>query len=292
MLPVFLPITIATVASADSSPAVLALVERSEAARLAGRLDEALRTLDTGAALVSPSASPVDRLRVRLQRARCVYYRSSLAGSPHDAVIADLKAIAAEAAGVGSDRLLADAKDQLGLAIYARDFRASDQKEARALFEEALGLRRAAADRRGIAESLFHVALTWENKKDATPADKARSRALHEESLAAAEAGGFEVEAAYAVRHVAGHKQDAGDLDGALAGFERSLALREKAGYAIYLAPALLAVGDVWKDKGDAAKAREYFGRARAEADRIGAARFQRMADEALASLPSPAPRR
>jgi hypothetical protein len=57
-----------------------------------------------------------------------------------------------------------------------------------------------------------------------------RARALHEEALAIAEAGGFDVEASYAVRNLAGHKQDAGDLDGALAGFERSLALREKAG--------------------------------------------------------------
>src|SRR5687768_7121100 len=72
----------------------------------------------------------------------------------------------------------------------------------------------------------------------------------------------------------------AGDLDGALAGFARSLALREKAGYLIYLAPSLIAICAGWKDKGDPKKAREYFERARAEADRIGAARFRKMADE------------
>ncbi|HET9316160.1 MAG TPA: hypothetical protein VFQ51_11270 [Vicinamibacteria bacterium] len=287
MLPLILAAV--TVAAADSSPAVLALVERSEAARRAGRIDEALRIVEAGA---PTGASPADRLRLRLQRARCVYSRGSLAGTAHDAVIADLRAIASDAARDGTDRLLADTKDQLGLALYARDFRATDQAESRALFEDALALRRAADDRRGIAESLFHVALTWENRQAATPSDKARSRALHEESLAAAEAGGFDVEAAYAVRHLAGHKQDAGDLDGALAGFERSLALREKAGYAISLAPSLLAVGDVWKDKGDAAKARAFYERARVEADRIGSARFRRMADEALAALPSPPPSR
>jgi tetratricopeptide (TPR) repeat protein len=286
MLPFTFLTAAAMLVTADSSATVTAPVERSEAARRAGRLDEAIRVLDGSERL---AVSPGDRLRVRLQRARCVYYRSSLAGAPHHAVIEELKAIAAEAPAVGGERFLADAKDQLGLAIYARDFRATDQAEARALFEQGLSLRRAAGDRRGIAESLFHVALTWENKKDPAPDEKARSRALHAESLAIAEAGGFDTEAAYAVRHLAGHKQDAGDLDGALAGFERSLALRERTGYAIYLAPSLLAVGDVWKDKGDAAKARAYYERARAEAVRIGAARFQRMADEALASL---APRR
>ncbi len=275
--------------AADPSAAVTALVERSEAARRAGRLDDAIRVLGGGERL---AGSPGDRLRVRLQRSRCVYYRGSLAGASHDAVIAELKQIAGEAGTVGSDSLLADAKDQLGLAIYARDFRATDQAEARAIFEQALSARRAAGDRRAVSESLFHVALTWENKKDPTPDEKARSRALHQEALKVAEAGGFDVEAAYAVRHLAGHQQDAGDLDGALAGFERSLALREKAGYTIYLAPSLLAVGDVWKDKGDTAKARAYFERARAEADRIGAARFRQMADEALASLPPSPPRR
>ena len=288
MLPFVLLTPAAMVAVPDPSAPVTALVERSEAARRAGRVDEAIRVLDGAVRRDSPN----DRLRVRLQRARCVYYRSSLAGTPHDPVIEELKAIAAEAPMVGGERLLADAKDQLGLAIYARDFRATDQAEARALFEQGLSLRRAAGDRRGLAESLFHVALTWENKKEPTPDEKARSRALHQESLGIAEAGAFDTEAAYAVRHLAGHKQDAGDLDGALAGFERSLALREKAGYTIYLAPSLLAVGEVWKDKGDAAKARVYFERARAEADRIRADRFRKMADEALQSLDAPAPTR
>lgn len=279
----FLPASPAAIeAPAPAANALLALVERSEAARRAGRLDESLRVLD----VVPPrEASPPDLLRVRLQRARCTYYRSSLAGMPHDAVIAELKRIADDAEALADDVLLADARDQLGLALYARDFRATDQAQARALFEQALGSRRAAANRRGVAESLFHLGLTWENKLDPTPQDKVRSRALHEESLAAAEAGGFEVEASYAIRHLAGHRQDAGDLDGALAGFERSLALREKAGYAIYLAPSLLAVGEVWREKGDAAKARSYFQRALAEADRIGAARFRKMAEDALRSL-------
>jgi hypothetical protein len=285
MFPVVLLTTLATT---PPPPSVAVHVARSEEARRAGRLDECLAAVRTD----GPSnASAADRVRLRLQRARCTYYRSSLAGTSHDAVIADLQRIVDEAAATRDASLRADAEDQLGIALYGRDFRSTGQEDARALFERALQARRAAGDQRGVAESLFHVALTWENKKDPTAEDKAKARALHEESLAAAEAGGFDVEASYAVRHLAGHKQDAGDLDGALAGFERSLALREKAGYGIYLAPSLLAVGDVWKEKGDATKARAYFRRARAEADRIGAARFQKMADEALKALDSAAGR-
>jgi tetratricopeptide (TPR) repeat protein len=270
---------------AAAPPAATTLADRlarSESERRAGRLDDALKALEDAEAKAS---TPVERLRVRLQRARCTYYRNSLAGSAQDAVIVELGAIAREAEPVGDDALLADARDQLGLALYGRDFRATDHAEARALFEQALAIRRAAADQRAIAESLFHLGLTWENKKDATSAEKARARALYQEALGIAEKGGFDVEASYAVRHIAGQKQEAGDLDGAVAGFERSLALREKAGYRIYVAPALLALGDVWKDKGNLGKARWYLERARLEADRIQAARFRAMADEAITAL-------
>lgn len=285
MTPILLALTIA------AAPGVQALVDQAESLRRAGSLDEAVQLLDRETPGATKGASEAERLRLRLARARVAYYRGSLAGAKHDAVIADLRAIVSDAERAQDEALLASARDQLGLAIYARDFGATDQAEARALFEQALATRRAANDRRAVAESLFHVALTWEQKKDPTDAEKARARALHQEALAIAEAGGFDVEASYAVRHLAGHQQDAGDLDGALAGFERSLALRQKAGYAIYYAPSLIAIGDVWKDKGDAKKAREYFERARVEADRIGAARFRQMADEAVAGLEAAKPR-
>jgi tetratricopeptide (TPR) repeat protein len=279
MIPLFLALSLAV------APGVQALVEQAESLRRAGRLEEAVRLLDRETPGATKGASDGERVRLRLARARVAYYRGSLAGAKQDEVVAELRAVVGEAERSKDAALLADARDQLGLAIYGRDFRATDQAEARALFEPALASRRAANDRRAIAESLFHVGLTWENKKDPTDAEKARARALHEEALAIAEASGFDVEASYAVRHLAGHKQDAGDLDGALAGFERSLALREKAGYAIYIAPSLIAIGDVWKDKGNAAKAREYYDRARAAADAIGAARFRKMADEAITAL-------
>ena len=123
------------------------------------------------------------------------------------------------------------------------------------------------------------------------PRTCARARARHEEALSIARAGGFEIEASYALRHLAGHKQDAGDLDGAVAGFEESLGLRERSGYRIYVPPALLALGDAWKQKGDLAKARSLFERALADAEAIGAERFRSAAREALAGLEASPPK-
>jgi tetratricopeptide (TPR) repeat protein len=285
MIPfLLLALSPAVEAPASAADFTRAVVEIAEEARRAGRLDLALRVLDAGAPLVL-NAAPADRLRLRLSRARSVYYRSSLAGTPHDATILELRSIVAEAQTLGDAALLADARDQLGIALYGSAFRASDMAEPRALFDQVLQARRAADDRRGTSEALFHVGLTWENKKDPTPEDVERAKAAHREALQIAEAGGFDVEASYAVRHLAGHQQEAGDLDAAIAGFERSLALREKAGYAIYYAPSLIALGDAWKEKGDRAKARACFERAKIEADRLQAARFQQMAQEALATL-------
>jgi tetratricopeptide (TPR) repeat protein len=260
------------------------LLDASETVRRAGRPADALRMLALAEPLISAEASPVERLRLRLQRARCAQSNSRLTGSPDNA-IEELRAILGAAEPLRDARLIADVRDQLGLAIYSRDFRQTNLEESRRLFEQALRARRSIDDRRGVAESLFHVGLTWENKKDPSADELQRARASHEEALAIAEAGGFDIEASYAVRHLAGHKQDAGDLDAALAGFERSLELRLWAGYHVYLVPALLAVGDVWNAKGNKTKAREYFERALAEANRLGATQFQETARKALQSL-------
>jgi tetratricopeptide (TPR) repeat protein len=262
------------------------LLELSESVRRAGRPADAAHILHEATPLIFAEATPVERGRLNLQLARCEYYEASLSGAPQDGNIRRLQAVLREAEILKDQRLLADVRDQLGLAIYSRDFRENAMEEPRRLFEQALEARRKLRDARGIAESLFHVGLTFENKKDPSPEELRRAVANHEEALSVATNAGFDIEASYAVRHLAGHKQDAGDLDAALAGFERSLMLRTRAGYQIYLAPALMAVGDVWKDKGNETKAREYYQRALTEADRLGAKRFQETARDALTTVP------
>lgn len=276
-----------TAAPADRQAAlVAALVDLAEASYAAGRLDEALRVLDGGAALVTrDEARPADLARLQTQRAKIVYYQASLADSNYDAAILGLRAALVAAQASGDTARVAEAQDLLGLALYSRDFTDSTHDEAQALFESALATRRRLGDGRGESETLFHLGLTSENRKDATEADRQRAHTFYEQALAAANAGGFQVEASYAYRHLAGQRQDAGDLDGALRFFEESLRLREASGYAIYVAPALLTVGDVWKAKGEPAKARALYTRALAQAESLGAQRFVARAREALAAL-------
>jgi len=273
-------------AAARQRALITALVDLAEVDFRAGRLDQALRVLDGGRALVTPAeAHPVDLARLELQRAKSAYYQASLAGAPYDAAIGALRAALERARAVGQPALVADAQDLLGLALYARDFGESAHDEARVLFSSALQARRGAGDRRGESESLFHLGLTFENCKEPTAQDLQRAREYYEQALMLALAGGFQIEASYAQRHLAGQLQEQGDLDGALRGFEESLRLREASAYGIYVPPALLAVGDVWKAKGDLARAREFYARALAEAERLGAARFRDSARAALAEL-------
>jgi tetratricopeptide (TPR) repeat protein len=285
--PVILAILLCVFGAAESRAAsrVDRLLDQSESLRRAGRPADALHILKEANSLIFAEASPVERGRLHLQLARCAYYDASLAGAPQDGNIKRFQAVLREAEILEDERLLADARDQLGLAIYSRDFRKNGMEEPRRLFEQALDTRRKLRDQRGVAESLFHMGLTFENKKDPSPEELRRAVASHEEALLIAEGGGYDIEASYAVRHLAGHKQDAGDLDAALAGFERSLMLRTRAGYHIYLAPALMTIGDVWKDKGNMDKAREFYERALTEADRLGAQRFQESAKQALATV-------
>src|SRR5688500_7903318 len=183
----------APVFAAETQPrieGVSALLGAAEAVRRAGRPDDATKIIDLAEPLLTADLTPAQRVRMRLQRARCAFSSARLAGAPADAAVQELRAILQAAEPLQDAPLIAEVRDQLGLAIYSRDFRQNNLVEPRRLFEQALEARRALADRRGMAESLFHVGLTWENKKDPAAEELRRARASHEEALKVAEAGG------------------------------------------------------------------------------------------------------
>lgn len=270
----------------DPERTVAEAVARADGEILAGRLDAAARALDAAAAEIDAAEpTPLARARLAVARGKLAQSRAFLAGPPHDEAIAALRAGLAAAEAAGDEALVATARDRLALALFARDFRASEHAEARALLDAALAARRGLDDQRGVAETLFHLGLTHEHRAEPGPADAARAAELYRESLAAAEAGGFGYEASYPVRHLAGLSEEGGDLAAALAGFERSLALRREAGATLVLAPALTALADNCAARGEPERARELYREALDVARRIGAVRFERDAAEGLAKL-------
>lgn len=274
----------ATSASAAPAGGAREAAEQVHREILAGRLDVAAQRLAAArAALAAPT--PADAARLQLSEAEIVYYRAFLVGPPYDAAIARLRAALAAAESAGESGLVADAQDTLALALYSRDFGASAHAEARALLDAALATRRALADHRGVAESLFHLGLTSEYRDQPTAADLERARELYTAALAEATAHGHLYEASYAERHLAALADGRGDLPAARAGFERSLALRRQAGATLVVAPALTALADVVARQGDVTRARELYAEAIEIARRIGAPRFEQGAEEGLKEL-------
>lgn len=263
--------------------------QRARSEVRAARFDAAERALADGeAALGDGPTTAAELAALELSRVEIAYYRGFVVAPPAEATIDALRAALRSAEAAGDAALTAEARDRLALGLFARDFRAGDHAEARSLLERALATRRELGDGRGVAETLFHLGLTWEHPKDPTPADAARAVERYQEALAVATAGGFGYEASYAERHLAGQADDAGDVAAARAGFERSLALRREAGATLVLAPALTALADVLVKQGERERARELYEEALRVAREIDAPRFATEPEEALRRLAAP----
>jgi hypothetical protein len=120
------------------------------------------------------------------------------------------------------------------------------------LFERALEIRERLGDRRGVAESLFHIGLVHQITRQDGPAALTCFRRSYELAREAGDA----ILMSYAVRHVGYMEQAAGSLDAAQAAFEESLALREANGWRPGVAAAQLALAAVLAAKGDRTAAR------------------------------------
>lgn len=264
---------------------------------LAGRFDaadEILRGAHAAHAAITELAGAEEArtgaARIAIGRARLHHYRGFVVGPTTEATVELTRSAVRSAEESGDDALAAEAHDLLALVLFGKNFRATDHAESRALLAKALEVRRRLEDRRGQAETLFHLGLTWEHPKDPTAEDYARARELYRESLALAYAGGFDYEASYGERHLAGQADEVGDLVGARAGFERSLALRRKAGATLVLSPAMTALADVLVKLGETERARHLYEEAVAVARSFGATRFQEEPEAALARMQEPAP--
>jgi tetratricopeptide (TPR) repeat protein len=250
----------------------------AEARRLEGRWDDALVLLDA-ALPAARGLGPEQHGRALVAAARVHVDRSTFGGRPDDgaaeSVLAELEELAERS---GDTSLLAAALDLRGRILHATflaDRSAGEPEGELARFERGLELRDP-ADKRGIAESLFHVGLVHQVIRD----DSARSRPFFEESYALARDVGDDVLASYAIRHLGWTRQEDGDVDGARAAFEESLRLREAAGFVAGIGAAALALAQFEGEQGQVDRARERLADAREIFERLGMSHFGGFADE------------
>jgi tetratricopeptide (TPR) repeat protein len=265
-----LAMTVTLSACAASRPAPRAptalVTQTASAHRARGQIAEAVRIVDEAIA----TADGDDALRLRVLRAGLA--ADSVFADPR---LADRERAVAEAsltaARAGGDRaLLAAALDargflEYGIALWGhRRF-----ADARPFLTEALALREALGDGGPIAETLFHLGLSYEQEENL-----AEARPRYERALALATAAGDDSTTAFALRHLAGFLEAAGDRDGAIDYHRRCLALRIKIGQTRFVSFTLLAIGDGEVAAGREALAvpsyQQAFAIATAQGDRMG----------------------
>ncbi|MES2952268.1 MAG: tetratricopeptide repeat protein [Pseudomonadota bacterium] len=215
-----------------------------------------------------------DTLQLRLQIATTNFHKQLLLGVGPDSVVDELAAVARSAKTLHNTTMTGDALDALGLVLHFKAFEDGNFDVASSAFKEAYALRKTSGDQRRLAESLFHLGLTYEHKAAATAKDKRKANAYYQKSLALARAGGDKLGMSYAYRHLGGLLQEAGKFDAALGLFKKSQELRREIGFVIYLAPATGAIGDVYMEMKQYPEAIGYFKQAYEQARDAGLSRF------------------
>jgi len=254
---------------------VEALCRISEIHYYEGKLDDAAQLLENGAQMLKQNGiSREDALKFQLQRGKILYYKNSVDGGDYTESIAFLLETQKMADSIDNEYLKALALDLVGRAFYGQAFTGGDFEMPLKYFKQAFAIRQKLGDKQGLSESLFHIGLVYENKKDSTKEDKQKAFEYYSQSLELAEKGGFKLDAAYDYRHLAGLYEERGDLDKALDYFTKSFALREEIGFKIYLSPAALVIGDVHLKKKDYAKANDFYQKGLSLAESINANRF------------------
>ncbi|HEY7350115.1 MAG TPA: tetratricopeptide repeat protein [Ktedonobacterales bacterium] len=230
----------------DYQTAIGAVCEIAEAYYRLGKLDAALTALQAGALLLEDAAEEQrlddSRAKLLLQQGKLLVTKGFYANSGYEAAASTLLRAQGLATSIGDEGGSADALQLLGQAAYNKTVHGSEGDYTQALdyFQQALARREKLEDRRGIAESLFYIGLIHERWQQPGEAESYYTRAL-----AIAQESGYQIEQSYALRHLAGLAQEAGDLEKTLTLFTESLTLREGAGYKILLPLSHIAVGDV-----------------------------------------------
>jgi tetratricopeptide (TPR) repeat protein len=247
--------------------AIAAICEIAEDYYRLGKLGAALNALQAGTLLLdhAPQQQTLDenRATLLLQQGKLLATNGFYANSGHEAAVAALLRAQELATASGNEMLVADALQWLGQAHYNKALNASESmltpgedryKQPLDYFQQALAKREALLDTRGVAESLFYAGLIYERwgQRDI-------AHSYYTKALTLAEKYGYTLEQSYALRHLAGLAQQAGDLEQALTFFSESLALREAAGYTILLPLSHIAVGDVLVEQYQMAEAKAHY---------------------------------
>ena len=205
---------------------------------LAGNWERALALLDAAEGRAGAS-DPRAKAALAAERGRVLMdmnFFHHRAPAPARAALEEAQRLAKAA----KDRIVAaDVAQSLGQLSYSAGFETRDWKTPRSAFEKVLAEREKLADRRGLAETLFYLGLTYEQDGQPGPALE-----RYQKSLAIAEETGDLVQQSYARRHIAGIQEERGEYSSAEKNIAAELDLRRRGGFAVGVPFALLQQAD------------------------------------------------
>ncbi len=220
-------------AAVHAAPDTASLLAKTRAMTLEGRWDAALSELEgaeAGLAGDRHASAAIRTERGRVLMDRSFFHRRDPA--PARAALEEGRRLAKAA---GDDATAAAADQALGQLEYNDAFETKDWKKPRAAFEGVLAVRERIGDRRGVAETLFYLGLTYEQDGQPGPAFE-----RYEKSLAISEEVRDLVQQSYARRHMAGIQEERGELAAAQKNIAAEIDLRRRGGFAVGVPFALL----------------------------------------------------
>jgi tetratricopeptide (TPR) repeat protein len=246
-----------------------------------GRLAESQQVLRAGLALLdAPEATPQSRLKLLLLYGQVRVVDHFLTrGQGVESVLAVIQQAHQIADATQNRQGIADALSLLGQAHYFASVVANraqgipltstpgDGKYDQALRyqQQALALREALQDTRGMSESYFQIGVVYERWQQ-----DARAQEYYAQARQIADAYDYAFEKTEPARHCAFQALREGHLDQALARALQALALREAAGFRPYLPLDHLLLRDIYQAKGDTAQAHLHAQHAQVLAEELG----------------------
>lgn len=235
------------------------------------RLDDAFRLLNSDILkLIDNKLTPEDKVRLRTQLGKIMIYENVRDHKSFDKVLKILYEVEKKAESLNNKALLADVEALIGWGIMYEIycFGGPSYDPSLKYFKRALKLRQEIDDKRGVAESLMHVALVYQSRENAS--DDQEALLVNQQAYRMAEEGNYKLVKSFVARHIGWIYRKKGELDKALTYFKESLVLREEVGFKFFLPPSNYAIGIVFFEKNDLDQALKYFQRALTHAEELG----------------------
>ncbi|OGU34813.1 MAG: hypothetical protein A2068_02425 [Ignavibacteria bacterium GWB2_35_6b] len=205
-----------------------------------------------------------------IQKAKINSINSFITNNSYEQSINDLNTAINYCKETNSTKLLGDAYNYLGFALYAQKYNQNlgTYEEALKYLNEAEQIRDEYKDLRGLAETYIYKGIVLERLGNNNEALELYSKANE-----ICENNNFKLEQSYATRHIAFIKSYNKDFESALELFRKSLNLREEIGYKVYLPFSYLSVGNMYFELNRKNEAEEFYVKALTSALQNGAER-------------------